>query len=86
MRRVEVIRYTRGVTMVQCGSGPADSDGLPVIDIIPAAPEREDNQSGAGESVKSQKSQRRLAFRPRDLLRPVRRLLNRKREQENHEA
>lgn len=71
-RRIEVVRYSRRVTVNEGGIMPAVTDGLPAIDITPATPEGEDRTRGAGEASEPQALRQRLASRLRDLLRPPR--------------
>ena len=79
-RRIEVIRYTRRVTIVQGGGAIAVTHESPAIDITPVqqeatppAPEGEDKRPAVGDTVEPQ-TLRRPAFRLRDLLRLRKRL------------
>ena len=75
-RRIEVISYTRRVTVLHRGEAPADANEVPAIDITPdarevapPAPHEKDRRPAAGDVVEPQTPVRRPAFRLRDLLR-----------------
>ena len=75
-RRIEVIRYSRRVTIVQGDDATSGIHESPVIDITPGArkvappaPHEEDRRPAAGAVVVTLAQLRKSAFRLRDLLR-----------------
>jgi len=66
-RRIEVVRYTRRVTVSEGGNAPADADELCAIANTPGTPEEE--RAAAFEPAEHKTPRRATPFRLRDLLR-----------------
>jgi hypothetical protein len=92
-RRIEVIRYTRRVTVLHRGEAPADANEVLAIDltpdareVAPPAPHEKERRPAAGDVAEPKAPVRRQAFRLRDLLRLRRWRSKTKGIGENHET
>ena len=67
-RRIEIVKYTRRVTVSEGGNAPADSDERPPIDLNLVAPRGADMLAPSAEATETQ-GLRPRAWRLLDLLR-----------------